>query len=102
MELGRDLRKDAAFADKILNDPTMQGVDVLGDSAVTIKMSIKTRPFEQWIVKREMLRRVKRRFEELGILIPATQRTVVHRYVKSDDDLTRSDDQTRWESRKSA
>jgi small conductance mechanosensitive channel len=102
MELGRELRTDAAFSDKILNDPTMQGVDVLGDSAVTIKMSIKTRPFEQWTVKREMLRRVKKRFEERGIQLPMTQRTIVHRYSKSEDDPNRGDDEERWSRRKSA
>jgi small conductance mechanosensitive channel len=31
---------------------------------------------KQWDVKREMLRRIKRRFDELGIEIPFPQRTV--------------------------
>lgn len=102
LELGRELRKDVGFADKILADPTMQGVDALGDSAVTIKMSIKTRPFEQWSVKREMLRRVKLRFAERGILLPAGQRTVIHRYSKAEEDLNLADDDTHWNHRKSA
>lgn len=102
LELGRELRRDSSFADKILDDPAMQGVDVLGDSTVTIKMSMKTRPFEQWSVKREMLRRVKKRFEERGILLPAGQRTVIHRYARAEDEMNLTEEDARWPQRKSA
>ena len=70
------------FGPMILDDPTMLGVDELADSAVVIKFFIKTRPLQQWNVKRELLRRIKNRFDELGIEIPFPHRTVYHR---SDD-----------------
>ena len=54
----------------------MLGVDALGDSAVVIKFMIKTRPLKQWNIKREMLRRIKNRFDELGIEIPFPHRTL--------------------------
>jgi small conductance mechanosensitive channel len=54
----------------------MFGVDALADSAVVIKFGIKTRPIKQWEVKRELLKRIKKRFDELGIEIPFPQRTV--------------------------
>ena len=57
----------------------MLGVDAFGDSAVVIKFFIKTRPLKQWDVKRELLRRIKNRFDELGIEIPFPHRTVYHR-----------------------
>ena len=57
----------------------MLGVDALGDSAITIKFFIKTRPMQQWAVKRELLRRIKNRFDELGIEIPFLHRIVFHR-----------------------
>jgi small conductance mechanosensitive channel len=79
-ELGKELRRDVAFSPLILDDPEMLGVDSLGDSAVVIKFFIKTRPLRQWTVKREMLRRVKNRFDELGIEIPFPHRTIYHRY----------------------
>ena len=63
----------------ILEPVTMLGVDALGDSAVVIKFYIKTRPLQQWTVKRELLRRIKNRFDELGIEIPFPHRTVFHR-----------------------
>ena len=58
----------------------MLGVDSFGDSAVVIKFFIKTRPLQQWTVKRAMLRRIKKKFDELGIEIPFPYRTIYHRY----------------------
>jgi small conductance mechanosensitive channel len=80
MDLARQLRADPKFAPLILADPEMLGVDQLSESAVVIKFLIKTRPLQQWPVKREMLRRIKRKFDELGIEIPFPHRTVYHHY----------------------
>jgi small conductance mechanosensitive channel len=77
--LGRELRNDPAWRLMILEDLEMLGVDALGDSAVVLKFLIKTRTLKQWTVKREMLRRIKNKFDELGIEIPFPQRTVHHR-----------------------
>lgn len=74
LDVGRGLRQDRRFAAMILEDPVMLGVDAFGDSAVVIKFMIKTRPLNQWDVKRELLRRIKRRFDELGIEIPYPHR----------------------------
>ncbi|RUL87085.1 mechanosensitive ion channel domain-containing protein [Tautonia sociabilis] len=79
LEVGKDLRQDPRFRPLILEDPTMLGVDAFADSAVIIKFFIKTRPLQQWMVKRELLRRLKKRFDELGIEIPFPHRTVYHR-----------------------
>ncbi|MGE3808666.1 MAG: mechanosensitive ion channel domain-containing protein [Gemmataceae bacterium] len=87
LELGRELRADPSFADLILDDPEMLGVDAFADSAVMIKFFIKTRPLKQWVVKRELLRRIKNRFDELGIEIPFPHRTVYHRQEKNGDVL---------------
>lgn len=79
-ELAFELKQDTMFGPYIIDDPEMLGVDSLGESAVTLKLMIKTRTFRQWPVKREMLRRIKRRFEELGIEIPFPHRTIFHRH----------------------
>ncbi len=79
MDLAQDLRNDEIFGPYMLGEPEMLGVDALGDSAVVIKFFIKTRPLRQWLVKREMLRRIKSRFDELGIEIPFPHRTIYHR-----------------------
>ncbi len=80
MELAAELRKDPVFGRLTLDGAEMLGVENLGDSAVTIRFFIKTRPLKQWMVKREMLRRIKRRFDEVGIEIPFPQRSVHHRF----------------------
>jgi small conductance mechanosensitive channel len=79
VELGKELREDPDYAAMILDDLTMLGVDALTDSAVTVKFFIKTRPLKQWEIKRELLRRIKIRFDRLGIEIPFPQRVVHHR-----------------------
>jgi small-conductance mechanosensitive channel/predicted nucleic acid-binding Zn-ribbon protein len=80
LELGHDMRRDPVFGPLVLDDPEMLGVDQLSDSSVIIKFFLKTRPLQQWTVKREMLRRIKKRFDELGIEIPYPHQTVHHRY----------------------
>jgi small-conductance mechanosensitive channel len=87
MELARELRSDPKFGEMILDDPAMLGVDALGDSSVMVKFCVKTQPMRRWDVKRELLRRIKRRFDELGIEIPFPQRTVWHRRAEEDSAL---------------
>lgn len=84
-EIGQELRKTPGYELLIVDDPEMLGVDALGDSAVIIKFFMKTQPTKQWKVKREMLRRIKKRFDELNIEIPLPQRTI---HYRRDDDTT--------------
>jgi len=79
LELAREMRKEPQFGPLILDEPEMLGVDAFADSAVVIKLMVRTRPLKQWIVKRELLRRIKIRFDELGIEIPLPHRTLYHR-----------------------
>lgn len=78
-DLARQLRADPTFGPMILDDATAPGIESLGDSAVVIKFHVKTRPHQHGAVKRELLRRIKNRFDELGIEIPFPHRTVYHR-----------------------
>jgi small conductance mechanosensitive channel len=80
LDMGREIRRDPAFGPLILDDPEMLGVDDLADSSVVIKFFLKTKPLQQWTVKREMLRRIKNRFDAMGIEIPYPHQTVYHRY----------------------
>lgn len=75
-DMGKELRKDPYFGKLILDDLEMFGVDDFGDSQVTIKFRIKTLPIKQWEVAREFRRRLKNRFDELGIEIPFPHRTL--------------------------
>jgi len=69
-EVGAELEKDPAYAAKILAPLEVVGVDAFGDSAVILKLRIKTVPREQWNVGRELRRRIKNAFDAQGIEIP--------------------------------
>lgn len=68
--VGSELRAEATFAPKILDDLDIAGVENWADSAIMIRGRIKTVALEQWNVRREYLRRLKKAFDEAGIEIP--------------------------------
>jgi small-conductance mechanosensitive channel len=75
-EIGAEMNRDPYFRRMILEPLDVAGVDAFADSAVIIKARLKTRPLKQWEVSREFNRRVKNRFDELGIEIPFPHQTV--------------------------
>lgn len=60
----------------IIEDPRVLGVQELGDSAVTLRLLVKTEPSAQWQVQRELRLRLKQAFDAAGIEIPFPQTTV--------------------------
>jgi small conductance mechanosensitive channel len=74
--IGAELQQDKKFAPHILEPLEVLGLDRFEDSAVVIKARIKTLPIKQWMVGREFNRRMKARFDELGIEIPFPQHTI--------------------------
>jgi small conductance mechanosensitive channel len=69
-QVGAEMRADAVFGAKILQDLEIAGVERLDDSAVVLRCRFKVQPLEQWNVRREYLRRIKAAFDERGIEIP--------------------------------
>ena len=69
-EVAQSLQADPAFAPKLLAPVEMVGVERWADSAVILRCRFKVMPIEQWNVRREYLRRLKRAFDEAGIEIP--------------------------------
>jgi small conductance mechanosensitive channel len=75
-EIGAGMREDEHYGPLILDDFEVLGVDAFADSAVVIKARFKTLPVQQWTVGREFNRRMKKRFDELGIEIPFPHTTL--------------------------
>ncbi|MBE0614509.1 MAG: mechanosensitive ion channel family protein [Burkholderiales bacterium] len=75
-EVGAELRADKVFGAKILDDLEVAGVDKWDDSAVILRCRFKVQPLEQWGVRREFLRRLKKAFDARGIEIPFPHLTV--------------------------
>ncbi len=76
MEVARALRKDPEFGKFIIRDPELLGVDSFADASIIVKILVKTAPLKQWTVKRELLRRIKNRFDEEGIEIPLSYQRI--------------------------
>ena len=76
-ETAADLRADPAWSARIVDDLEVIGVERWGDSSVVLRARFKViPPIQQWNVKREYLRRLKKAFDERGIEIPFPQLTV--------------------------
>ena len=75
-ETATAFRSEPDWADKILDDLEIAGVDQWADSAVVIKCRLKTMAQEQWAVRRAFLGRLKTAFDRAGIEIPYPHRTV--------------------------
>jgi moderate conductance mechanosensitive channel len=73
--VAEDLAKDQAWAPFIVEPLEVVGVDRFTDSAVVIRVRLKTLPLKQWPVGREFNRRMKKAFDRHGIEMPAANQT---------------------------
>ncbi len=79
-----EIVKDKKYKKFILEKPKVLGdggVDELGDSAVTFKILCKVTPDEQWTIERQLRKRIKDKFDEVGIEIPFPCRNL---YMRED------------------
>jgi small conductance mechanosensitive channel len=74
--VAREMRADPAFGPKILDELEVAGVENWADSGVVLRCRFKVAPLEQWTVRREYLRRLKKAFDQRGIEIPFPHLTV--------------------------
>lgn len=63
------------YKSEILEPLEMHGITMFGDSAITVRARIKTRPGSQWSVGRAYNEHIKAVFDERGIEIPFPQVT---------------------------
>jgi small conductance mechanosensitive channel len=75
-EVADSVWHDALPNATIVEEPEIWGVENFGSSAVAIRLAVKVEPGEQWAASREIRRRLKEKFDEVGIEIPFPQRTV--------------------------
>lgn len=69
-EVGVSMEKDAAFAKRLIGPFEYPGVVKLDDSAVVLRVLVKTQAHDGPTVLRELRRRVKKAFDKAGIEIP--------------------------------
>ena len=63
-EVGDEIRHDPAFAQDIVGDIQVPGLERVGNGEAEYLLLIKTRPNQQWGVSRELRRRIKQVFEQ--------------------------------------
>jgi len=83
MEVANEVNKDPTFSFYTIDQPEMLGVDAFAESSMVIKFFIKTLPNQKWAVRRELLRRIKIRFDKEGIEMPLPHRVMIQRKEKS-------------------
>ncbi len=65
--MGEEVRQDPAFADDIVSDVDVPGLDRVGNGEAEYLMLVKTRPTKQFGVSRELRRRIKECFEKNNV-----------------------------------
>jgi small conductance mechanosensitive channel len=82
-EVAAALRADPAFAPKILGDLEIAGVESWAESSVMLRARLRTMPLEQWNVRREFLRRLKKAFDDSGVEIPFPHLKILNAGIRS-------------------
>jgi small conductance mechanosensitive channel len=69
-QIGGELFKDADWKSRLLEEPTVAGVDDLRASDIALLFLVKTLPGEQWAVAREARQRIVKTFARENIEMP--------------------------------
>ena len=76
-EVGDEVRHDPAYADDIVSDIQVPGIDRVGNGEAEYLMLVKTRPNKQYAVSRELRRRIKECFHMQNVQTPGPGRMYV-------------------------
>lgn len=76
-QIGEEIRHDPAFADQIVSEVQVPGIDRIGNGEAEYLMLLKTKPNQQFAVSRELRRRIKEAFEKNKIQTAAPGRVFV-------------------------
>jgi small-conductance mechanosensitive channel len=72
----------AEWADDVLDEPIVLGVEALGADGISMRMVVTTTPGSQWALQRRLRESLKQSFDDAGIEIPFPQRTL---WLRGDD-----------------
>jgi small conductance mechanosensitive channel len=66
-QVGEEVRHDPKFVDDIVGDIQVPGIDRVGSGEAEYLMLVKTRPNQQYVISRELRRRIKECFEKNNV-----------------------------------
>lgn len=67
LDTARELQRDPDLAGFVLDDPEVWGIESMSAQEIVLRLVVKTQPLQQWIVARDLRRRIKERFDADGI-----------------------------------
>jgi small conductance mechanosensitive channel len=74
-----DLWRDEDFEGVIIEEPEIWGIEAMTPDAITMRVTLKTAPMEQWRVARVLRERIKARFDHEDIQAPYPTSYVMNR-----------------------
>lgn len=81
-KINNELQKHEEIGPLLLSKIKSQGVREMDDSAMILRVKFKTKPGDQFVVRRELYRRIQNRFQEAGVEFAHKNVTV---YLPSED-----------------
>jgi small conductance mechanosensitive channel len=83
-DVSDDLWHDDEFEGVIIEEPEVWGIEAITPDSVTMRVTLKTAPMEQWRVARVLRERIKARFDHEGIEAPYPTSVVMSRSTGAD------------------
>jgi small conductance mechanosensitive channel len=74
-----DLWEDEDYDGVIIEEPEIWGIEAMTPDAITLRVTLKTAPMEQWRVARALRERIHARFDHEGIEAPYPTSVVMNR-----------------------
>jgi small conductance mechanosensitive channel len=78
-DVAHEVWEDEEFKHLIIEEPEIWGVQDMTPDWITVRVTLKTAPLEQWAVAREVRERIKARFDHEGIRLARPARVLIHR-----------------------
>ena len=75
-EAADEMWRDPTSSARILEEPELWGVESLSETAVVIRIAVKSYPADQWVAARELRSRIKDSFDAAGIEFPFLQQSI--------------------------
>ncbi|CAN5190523.1 mechanosensitive ion channel [soil metagenome] len=85
-DVAHEVWEDEDFKRVIIEEPEVWGVQDMTPEWITVRVTLKTAPLEQWAVARELRERIKARFDYERIELARPARVLIHRNQEPEAD----------------
>jgi small-conductance mechanosensitive channel len=86
-----DIWHDEDFDGVIIEEPEIWGIEAITPDAITLRVTLKTAPMQQWRIARVLRERIKSRFDHEGIQAPYPTSVIMNRTPGATTDAPATD-----------